>query len=222
MLFLASSCFVLERAIKLFFVYYSCFVFCRMLPDRFPTAVARFNVWRDCIGNSWCIIGCKNCIISGNFEEFYNLSCCSVQSRIHDVWLCYVCQSKCIPSFMCKQSLSQNQMSYTIYGHCRPFRLRRLNRIIEISNSTDVLKVYVPIIDHISIQKWRYIKFLWRPSQIEEMFFSQLLYSLMMAMIIISRCGDVEINPGPQTSKLKFTITLHILCLHQFYNNCMH
>ena len=190
-------CTIVKHSLKcLFYSHSLCY---RVLQDRFPTVVPlHFSAWREYmyIGTYWSTVCCKNYLSSSN-SEFLELSCCYIkQSRKHDVCVHSGCQTMCIPSFMSKQSPSQDQMMlYTIYWHRWHFRLHSFNGVIKISDFFKVLITY---------QKWRYFKFLWRPNQVHhllQMFFSQLSHSLMMAMIIILRCGDVEVNPGPQTSK---------------------
>ena len=152
------------------------------------------------IASSWTAAHREYFVLSSNFNDFLELSCwCVKRSRMCVTYMYYGHQTK----YSLSQSVSQEQVIlYT--RDCWPFRLRRLNRVIKISNSAGDMTVSIPATDHLSIKKRQYIKLPRRDSQVDYLpqTFSQFFYSLMMAMIIILRCGDVESNPGPQTSKL--------------------
>ena len=161
-------------------------------------------------GSSWIAAHHRYCSI---FEEFLKLSYWSVRSRI-----CTFTYNICHWKYILLQSVLQDQMM--LYnGDCWPSRLCRLNRVNKISNSIGNTKVDVLSTDHLSSQeKQDYAKFLWRDNQVDLLpqTFPRFFHSLMMAMIVILRCGDVETNPGPQTSKL--SLVSIALCGYHLHN----
>ena len=163
------------------------------------------------IASTWATAHHEYFVLSSNFKDFLELSCwCVKRSRRCVTYMCYRHQTK----YSLSQSVSQDQvMLYT--RDCWPFRLHRLSRVIKISNSAGDMKVCAPATDHLSIKKRQHIKLLRRDNHMDHLSqtFSLFFYSLMMAMIIILRCGDVESNPGPQTSKL--TLKSIALCGYQ-------
>lgn len=148
------------------------------------------------IGSSWITAFRKCCMLSGKFLELSYW--CIKRSRLY---LAYnLCPGRQI-KYTLPQSVSQDQMMLCTSDYS-PFRLCRLIRVIRklMFNSAGNS---LPATDHTSML---YIKFLRRDSQVDHLPWTiSRFYSLMMAMIVILRCGDVETNPGPQTSKL----TLH-------------
>jgi hypothetical protein len=167
------------------------FLLCRLLQERCHITAICFSTWRVCY---------KNYRPSNEFEEFLEIYYYERLSTHSNMCRHLGPQTKSMSSPMWKQSLSRDEMTFSW-----PFKLCRLNRIIKVCNLTGVT---VLITDYVSANKWQRSKFLWRwrPNQVDYLLqkcFSQLVYSLMMAMIIILKCGDVEVNPGPQTSKLK-------------------
>ena len=168
-----------------------------MLQERCHLIATRFGTWRVCSRSYWSTVCYKNYRPSNRFKEFLEIYNRRLSTH-SDMWRHFGPQTKYIlSSHMWKQLLSRGEMTY--YW---PYKLCRLNRIIKISNRTGVSTLIT------DPKQWQRSKFLWRwrPGQVEYMlqkFYSQLLCSLMMAMIVILKCGDVEVNPGPQTSKLK-------------------
>ena len=193
--------FVPERIVKLLIkLYCSYFLFCRMLQK---TTVIHFNTWSLCITESYCSTVCyKKYGLSNEFLEINDKRL----STHSDMGRNFGPQTKYIVSFIWKQSLSQDEI---FYGNSRPLKMYRIIKIPK-HNSESLL-----IADHSSGKKWQQSKFLWRwrpnPSQVDYLLQKCFSYSLMMAMIIILKCGDIEINPGPKTSKLKFYYLIHIL-----------
>ena len=169
-----------------------------MLRKRFYTTVTNFNTWSLCIKSYYSTVCYKKYRLCNEFLE--------IRLNTHsDMGRNFGPQTKYIASFMWKQSLSQDEV---LYRNSRPFKMCRIIKISKRNNKS------LLIADHSSCKKWQWSKFLWRwrpnPSQVDYLLQKCFSYSLMMAMIIILRCGDIEINPGPKTSKLKFYYLIRI------------
>ena len=172
-----------------------------MLRKRFYTTVIHFNTWSFCI-KSYCSTVCyKKYGLTSEFLEINDKRL----STYSDMDRNFGPRTKYIASFMWKQSLSLDEV---LYRNSRPFKVCRIIKVSK-RNSESLL-----IADHLSYKKWQRSNFLWRwrpsPSQVDYLLQKCFSYSLMMAMIIILRCGDVEINPGPKTSKLKLFSYMNI------------